>query len=236
MATSEARIEANRRNSQLSTGPKTDEGKAQSRANSLKHGMTGAGIVLPESEVDEVETKFEIMTRELKPTTELGIELVRRIATLMVRLKRSQDQETAHLSARVRQARDEFVPPEGASPAESEKLRAQAGDRALFDPSPEACLARKYEAAAERGFFRAIKEFRQEEAEARGHFSTGRPMTRAEMLGSFLPAGSLEKLMAPQPGETIRKPPLTPPKPAATSPISPVGDYFEVPIAIGKPR
>ena len=37
----------------------------------------------------------------------------------------------------------------------------EAGHRAMFDPSKEASLARKYEAAAERGFFRALKEFRQ---------------------------------------------------------------------------
>ena len=33
----------------------------------------------------------------------------------------------------------------------------------MFDPSKEATLARKYEAAAERGFFRRPKELRQHE-------------------------------------------------------------------------
>jgi hypothetical protein len=36
MYCSEARLAANRRNAALSTGPKTLEGKAKSRANSLK--------------------------------------------------------------------------------------------------------------------------------------------------------------------------------------------------------
>ena len=44
--------------------------------------------------------------------------------------------------------------------------RAEAGDRALFDASKPACLARRYRADAERGFFKAMKEFRQVEAEA----------------------------------------------------------------------
>ena len=39
--------------------------------------------------------------------------------------------------------------------------RAEAGARALFDPSKEAALARRYEAEARRGFFRSLKEFRQ---------------------------------------------------------------------------
>ena len=47
MACSEARIEANRRNAQLSTGPKTEAGKAASRGNALKDGLTGEGVVLP---------------------------------------------------------------------------------------------------------------------------------------------------------------------------------------------
>ncbi len=43
--------------------------------------------------------------------------------------------------------------------------RAEAGQRALFDASKPACLARRYEAEARRGFFKAMKEFRQIEAE-----------------------------------------------------------------------
>ena len=42
--------------------------------------------------------------------------------------------------------------------------RAEAGVRALFDPSREACLARRYESEARRGFFKAIEQLRQAEA------------------------------------------------------------------------
>ncbi len=55
MPASEARILANQRNAQRSTGPKTPEGKEQSRRNALKHGLTGAGVVLPERDAAEVE-------------------------------------------------------------------------------------------------------------------------------------------------------------------------------------
>lgn len=47
MAT-EAQIRANQQNAMRSTGPITPGGKEQSRRNALKHGLTGAGIVLPE--------------------------------------------------------------------------------------------------------------------------------------------------------------------------------------------
>ena len=46
-----------------------------------------------------------------------------------------------------------------------EQDRAEAGTRALFDPSREATLARRYESEARRGFFRALQEFRKAEDE-----------------------------------------------------------------------
>src|SRR5260370_3597512 len=47
---SQARLNANRRNGQLSTGPRTDLGKARARQNALRHGLAGSGIVLPDAE------------------------------------------------------------------------------------------------------------------------------------------------------------------------------------------
>src|SRR5262249_47340050 len=55
------------------------------------------------------------------------------------------------------------------NPAAVEQDRAEAGKRALFDPSPAAVLARKYEAALERSFFRTLKEFREAQAAAAEH-------------------------------------------------------------------
>jgi hypothetical protein len=49
-----------------------------------------------------------------------------------------------------------------------EQDRAEAGDRALFDPSKEATLARRYESEARRCFFKSLNEFRQVEAESPG--------------------------------------------------------------------
>jgi hypothetical protein len=46
MAT-EAQIEANRRNSKWSTGPRTDQGKNRSRFNALVHGCRASVLVLP---------------------------------------------------------------------------------------------------------------------------------------------------------------------------------------------
>ena len=65
--------------------------------------------------------------------------------------------------------------------------RSEAPARAMFDTSKEAVLARKYEAAAERGLFRTLKEFRQVQTE----FPPPKPEpTEPEIpdeLGSSLP-------------------------------------------------
>jgi hypothetical protein len=149
MSTSEARILANQANAKLSTGPKTPEGKAISRTNSFKHGLTGAGIVLSNEDAVEVDRKFAAYQEELRPSGELGRDLARRVAVCSVRMDRGVSQETAALSERVRQAEADFVAPEGLDEATVAQLRAEAAARAMFDPSKEAKLARQYEAAAE---------------------------------------------------------------------------------------
>ncbi len=50
---SEARLQANRRNAQRSTGPNTVAGKSRSRANALTHGLTATVIDLNEIRPDE---------------------------------------------------------------------------------------------------------------------------------------------------------------------------------------
>ena len=108
MPTSEARVAANRRNSLLSTGPRTPEGKASSRRNGLKHGLSGEGIVLSTEDAEEVELRDSELQAELNPQTRMGQILVRRIATLSVRMERGAQQEFAAIASRVRLAADDF--------------------------------------------------------------------------------------------------------------------------------
>ena len=250
MPATEAQIAANRQNAQRSKGPVTLEGKQRSRANALKHGLTGEGVVLPNEDAAEVERRLSAFQDELKPSGEVGRSLVRRAALMSVRMDRCVEQETAALSERVRQAEADFVAPEGVDAGEAARLRAEAGRRAMFDPSKEATLARKYEAAAERGFFRALKELRQLEKQAKA----AQPLSPAESyrkeLGSFL---SIEKIDADldaiearldrrdaELARVIRSNPV-PTAPATARPASEPrfaapGGSFELPFAIGRPR
>ncbi len=101
MTCSAARLAANRANALLSTGPKSVAGKERSRRNSLKHGLTGAGIALPDEDAAEVERRFGAMAAELGAQTELGAALVQRAAMLTVRLERGYRQEAARLGLAV---------------------------------------------------------------------------------------------------------------------------------------
>ena len=318
MIASEARIAANRANAQRSKGPVTTEGKERSRANGLKHGMAGRGVVIPEDDLGEIERRVEALEADLNPQSALGVILIRKMALFSVRLERGARQESAALNYRVRHAADDFdearidqadrtfdaladdprgnlrklrKSPEGvdrlalawqdlradlardgrptwtASHLEQaanltglrvdharnsrigalsravwgdfealadgegshleedarkswartklldridaevgaleihrdtldfemiELDRSEAGARALFDPSKEATLARRYESEAHRGFFKALKEFRQAEAEfaARAEAEAAAPppppevVAPAESLGS----------------------------------------------------
>ena len=120
MPASEARIAANRRNAQLSTGPKTQAGKEQSRRNALKHGLTGAGVVLPEADAAEVDRKSAAYAQELNASGEVGHDLARRAALNAVRMDRAADQQTAALAERVRQVEADFVALEVVSAEEPE--------------------------------------------------------------------------------------------------------------------
>jgi hypothetical protein len=104
MTVSEARLTANRLNSKHSTGPRTIEGKTQSRANALKHGHTGSGVVLTEGDAPEVARRSTALMAELAPQSSVGKLLVGQIAMLSVRMERCATGELAATASRVRHA------------------------------------------------------------------------------------------------------------------------------------
>ena len=91
MICSEARIAANRRNSLKSTGPKTPEGKARSRANALKHGLCGTVVVAEDPEL--VKQRSHAYFWSLKPQNEFHSWLVEQAAIVSIRVDRCQRME-----------------------------------------------------------------------------------------------------------------------------------------------
>jgi hypothetical protein len=104
MPASPAQLLANRRNALLSTGPKTEAGKARSRRNSYKHGLTGDGVVVAPEVADEVNRRFDTLETEQKPSGEASRLFLRRFAYLSVRLEQSETFHDAAVSERVRHA------------------------------------------------------------------------------------------------------------------------------------
>ena len=60
-------IAANRRNAQKSTGPRTAEGKAKTRLNPLKHGLTAETIILPFENPDDYRELQQAVLDDLQP-------------------------------------------------------------------------------------------------------------------------------------------------------------------------
>jgi hypothetical protein len=109
MPATNAQIAANRRNSALSTGPKTTAGKQRSRRNAFKHGLTGDGVALPDEDLVEVTSRFLDLEAELQPSGTSSRILLRRFAYLSVRLERCERLDTAVYSKRIRHAEEEFI-------------------------------------------------------------------------------------------------------------------------------
>jgi hypothetical protein len=67
MSASLAQIEANRVNAQLSTGPKSEEGKRASSTNAIKSGLTGSKLYIRADEQSEFDELLQLLTDQLQP-------------------------------------------------------------------------------------------------------------------------------------------------------------------------
>ena len=104
MAT-EKQVEANRRNAQRSTGPRTAEGKGRSRYNAITHGLRARGLdLLPHEDPELFRDRIDAWFDDYRPMEEAEAELVRHAAVLSWKIDRAERHEAAALSARVRLA------------------------------------------------------------------------------------------------------------------------------------
>lgn len=87
--TSLRKIEANRRNAQMSTGPTTEDGKRRSRQNAVRHGLTAETVIGLLEDADDY-AAFELsVASEYDARTAVERELVLRLASLLWRLRRA---------------------------------------------------------------------------------------------------------------------------------------------------
>ncbi len=100
MATA-AQIEANRRNSQKSCGPRTQAGKDKSRFNALDHGCRANILVLPTEEFGDYENQCEAWKLSFRPRNPAEEFLIEGIVSLGCLTRRIDQAETARLNKRM---------------------------------------------------------------------------------------------------------------------------------------
>ena len=93
-------IEANRRNALHSTGPKTPEGKAAVRLNSLRHGVYAKTLLLPGESREDFNQLCEDLERDWEPQTCTEQEYVEEMATCVWKKIRLQVAENRILNDR----------------------------------------------------------------------------------------------------------------------------------------
>ena len=90
---SDRQLRANHANAQLSTGPRTEEGKQVSRLNGLRHGLTGQVSIMTEDNRREHDAFCNPITARLNPDGPLELQLANMIAHDYWRLNRVQSIE-----------------------------------------------------------------------------------------------------------------------------------------------
>ena len=89
---------ANQANSKLSTGPRSEAGKAHSAQNALQHGLTARAIVLPTEDPAAFQLHTQKFLDEYQPKTPSETELVKSLAGATWHLNRIDRIETALFS------------------------------------------------------------------------------------------------------------------------------------------
>lgn len=153
--TSEKQIEANQENAKLG-GVKTEEGKAISRYNAIKHGILCQDILIKDEDENSLIELGKKMRGELRPETEMELLLVDRIVSSTWRLKRALKGEKEMI--------------------ECDIAGVFSGDKKNFGAALSYDLANydsygkfvRYETSLERGIYRAMHELQRLQASRAG--------------------------------------------------------------------
>jgi hypothetical protein len=109
--TSKKQIEANRRNAQRSTGPRTPAGVERAKLNALRHGLAATAFLLPSEDPERLAAFRRTVCEELQPEGWLEHFYVDNIIVYAWRLQRAHRMEAGVLmhAEQVRRARPDAV-------------------------------------------------------------------------------------------------------------------------------
>jgi hypothetical protein len=122
--TSLRQIEANRRNSHKSTGPRTEDGKRQSRRNALRHGLCAETVIEIVEDIEDYQGFEAAIIADYDAQTAVERELVLRLASLLWRIRRATSIETdlLRIQAEILQERRHRPDPQGQSDQQSQNM------------------------------------------------------------------------------------------------------------------
>ncbi len=153
--TSLAKTEANRRNAQKSTGPRTAKGKAIVAQNALRHGLLAKEVRLPDEDEGQLVELGKRLRNALSPVGEVENLLVDRVIAAFWRLRRTLAVEVGVFQKERRNYLDKDEGVGGAF------INAARHD----DTFSKFC---RYEAHIERGMYRALHELQRLQAARSG--------------------------------------------------------------------
>ena len=122
--TSQAKIEANKRNSLKSTGPNTPEGRSKSSMNALKHGMRSKRLAFLREDSFAFENRRQKWMASANPDDDAGEFLVHQYVCLSFELDQVERAHLEHFTSLI----------ENADESELDAVH-DLGKRLLFDPT-----------------------------------------------------------------------------------------------------
>lgn len=158
---SQKQLQANRRNAKLG-GVKTEEGKAVSKYNALKHGLLSQEVLLDDDDENALIELGKRIRSELKPMGEVELLLADRIVANMWRLKRLLKVEATTMEwQRQYQLREEYQ-----SDSPKDQIERKAVREMIANDDTEKLL--RYETAIERSIYKALHELQRIQAARAG--------------------------------------------------------------------
>src|SRR5579871_6217347 len=183
---SERQLNANRRNAQLSTGPRTPEGRAAVSQNALRHGLASQTTVLPNENPEEFRELRDALFDEYDPSGPTETLLVEQMAMAAWRLRRLRAVETGLFALRMAQLpRDE----NDLDPRSRAYAYDASGSRAIDSLT-------RYETRIERSFYRALHELQKLRSASPENNSENQ--THSRNRTPVEPAGSSSTTHAPE--------------------------------------
>ena len=85
-----SQLAASRANAQLSTGPRTEEGKRRSSLNAFRHGLTGQIVIHTPEDQAAFQKHCDAIRQALKPVGALETDLAQAVAEDKWRLNRAR--------------------------------------------------------------------------------------------------------------------------------------------------